>query len=204
MRLKIFGIKIEVTFFFVALIFFLLLSDTTGTVGLALPAALCHETGHIIAMKKENCAAESIVLSPIGASIVRKADPPTYKSERIVSFCGPLVNLLLCFISFLLWLVFEKQKLLLFCFINLFMGVFNLLPVASFDGSGILGSFLRERMSLERAETVSKRVSVCLLSFLLFLGLVFFCLPHKNPTLLITSLYMIILEFSQLKILKNR
>lgn len=203
MRLKIFGIEIEITFFFVAIVFLVLISDKTGVGWMPLLSAFLHETGHLFAMKKQGCDINRIVLSPIGASIVRKDFPTSYKSDRIVCFFGPLINLILFIACLTVYNFFLNDKILLFALINLFMGLFNLLPIASFDGSGILKSLLYERMSADKAEVIRRRISISILLLLSIAGIIFFYKHHENPTLMITSLYMLILEFSQLKILKN-
>lgn len=203
MRLKIFGIQVEITYFFVALIALILISDKTGTVWMPLLSAFLHEMGHLIAMKKQGCNINKIVLSPIGASIVRKDFKASYKSDRIICLFGPLTNLILFTACLIACNFFRNDKILLFALINLFMGLFNLLPIASFDGSGILKSLLYEWMSEDKAESVRRKLSISILFLLSIAGIMFFYKHHKNPTLMITAVYMLILEFSQLKILKN-
>ncbi len=203
MRFKIFGIQIEITYFFVALVSLILISDKTGVAWMPLLSAFLHEIGHLIAMKNQGYNIKKIVLSPIGASIVRKDFNASYKSDRIVCLFGPLMNFILFTATLIAYNFFQNDKLLLFALINLFMGFFNLLPIASFDGSGILKSLLCERMSIERAELLRRKLSISILFLLSIAGIMFFYKHHKNPTLMITAVYMLILEFSQLKILKN-
>ena len=203
MRLKIFGTQIEITFLFVVIISFMIISDTTHTALFVLVSAFIHELGHLIAMKRLGYKVKSIILSPIGASIVKSDSSGSYKSDIIISLCGPLANLILSLVLLMGFLILKHQILLLYSLINLFLGIFNLLPIASFDGSTILLSILCERMEENRAVKIKRVISITLLTVLSVAGIIFFCFCNKNPTLMITALYMLILEFFELNILKN-
>ena len=88
------------------------------------------------------------------------------KDAALISFAGPLSNFLMALISsiFLRLFIFFKLSLLItigdnfinqFIYLNLILGIFNLLPFHPLDGFKIVGGFLsddkaREWYSLER------------------------------------------------------
>lgn len=115
----------------------------------------------------------SMILVGIGWGKPVPIDPRYFKNRKagmaISSAAGPLSNFLLAFLSMLLMKIFDlvavlfpqtfliqgtfgytlyySLTLLLFymVFINISLGIFNLLPVPPFDGSRILFYFLPER-----------------------------------------------------------
>lgn len=86
---------------------------------------------------------------------------PTYfrnpsRDNMLVALAGPVSNIILAFCSFLIygfswfllpldmtWAVILLKMIYLCAYINLSLGVFNLLPLPPLDGSKILGYFLK-------------------------------------------------------------
>ena len=104
--------------------------------------------------------------------------PQALRSQRfgaaIVALAGPMMNLLLAFIASLLWVAFDTPLfnttgdfLTRFISLNVFLAVFNLLPLPPLDGSRLLTIFLPPR---------HHRIIYFLdqYGFLILLGLVFF------------------------------
>ncbi|MGE5632496.1 MAG: site-2 protease family protein [Caulobacteraceae bacterium] len=98
----------------------------------------------------------------------------------LVSLAGPLANFLLAFLIALIYrLVFYKAGNVILgmlqyaYFINLGLGVFNLIPIPPLDGSKILDSFLtnRQRFMLRRYEVYSN-IIILLLVFSGFISII--------------------------------
>jgi Zn-dependent protease len=91
---------------------------------------------------------------------------PAYFGENarakmgVVSFAGPLTNFLLCFAGMIPFIIFgwsiptaADTTLLpslpyfffMFIYFNLFLGIFNLLPIPPLDGASILSAFLSDK-----------------------------------------------------------
>ena len=69
MRIKIFGIYIQITFWFTAFLSAMLLIDKTGYILPIFCAILSHELGHLITMKVLKCAPKEIILKPASFAI---------------------------------------------------------------------------------------------------------------------------------------
>ncbi|MPZ68961.1 MAG: site-2 protease family protein [Actinobacteria bacterium] len=104
--------------------------------------------------------------------------PQALRSRRfgaaLVALAGPLMNLLLAFIASLLWVALDTPLsgtnglfFTYFISLNVFLAVFNLMPLPPLDGSRLLTIFLPPR---------HQRIIYFLdqYGFLILLGLVFF------------------------------
>jgi Zn-dependent protease len=80
-----------------------------------------------------------IILSPGAVMVMGRAN---LKENGIISICGPLVNLGLIIISYLLLLIFPSTSFSIFLTyliqINIILGIFNMLPFWVLDGKKVL------------------------------------------------------------------
>jgi len=113
---------------------------------------LLHEFGHSLACRSVGGKADQIVLWPLGG--VAYVDPPPRPGATLWSIAaGPLVNVGLVPILSVIWFLARSQgwedanpNLYQFIysiwFINLFLLIFNMLPIYPMDGGQILRSLL--------------------------------------------------------------
>ena len=159
-----------------------------------------HEFGHALTARRFGISTEKITLLPIGgvASMERMPDDP--KQEILVALAGPAVNLV---IAILLWFwlslnpsvvpVEQKPAELMFygasflqklMWVNILLGVFNLLPAFPMDGGRVLRAALAMRMGHNQATQVAAKVGQGLALWLGFLGLLY------NPFLVFIALFI--------------
>jgi Zn-dependent protease len=113
---------------------------------------LLHEFGHALACRQTGGTADQIVLWPLGG--IAFVNPPRRPGAMLWSIAaGPLVNVLLLPVLFIAWLLVVKDVDLILASdsskfvqvvwsINLWLLIFNLLPVYPLDGGQILRSLL--------------------------------------------------------------
>jgi Zn-dependent protease/predicted transcriptional regulator len=159
-------------------------------VALALFASvLVHELAHSLYALRKGGRVRGITLLMVGG-ISEIAEPPEKaRQEAMMALVGPLVSLALGGLFFLVHAVAERASFnLRFAFfylgsLNVFLGVFNLLPAFPMDGGRILRALLTDRMGAVRATNVASRVGKVfailfgawgLLSFNMFLVLIAF------------------------------
>lgn len=100
---------------------------------------LAHEFGHVFAAQFVGQEVKGVVLFPIGgAALVEPASCP--KKELFITFCGPLVNLLLVVPTCMFYGQGEPYSTI--AVVNMAMLVFNLIPAFPMDGGRILRSTL--------------------------------------------------------------
>ena len=142
-----------------------------------------HEFGHALAAKKYNIPTRDITLYPIGgvASLNRMPDKPA--QELVVALAGPVVNIVIAGILFVL--LYVNDELLPISKIdhmsgedfwfnimaaNVILAVFNLIPAFPMDGGRVLRALLAFRLDKLKATTIAARVGQFLAIIFVFLG----------------------------------
>lgn len=119
-------------------------------------SVLLHELAHLVAMYLLGCRPTEIKLIPSQVVIVRDVSLKC-RNEILISFSGPLLNLILFFIFYF----FLPE----FAVINLLFGVFNLLPLKGVDGGEIVEVLISAFFGEKTAVIILKilNISVCTL-----------------------------------------
>ena len=146
--------KLELGWGFAALIALALLGGAGPALPAVLLAALCHELGHLAALRLAGARVERLRLTAFGAEIRADTRRLSYPHEIACTLAGPAVNLVLALVLARTagWYVLAGSSLLLGCF--------NLLPVPALDGGRalhLLVSWLWEPITADR---VCRRVGL--------------------------------------------
>ena len=124
--------KLEIGWGFAAMVLLALLAGAGSVLPLVLLSALCHELGHLAALRLAGTEVELLRLTAFGAEIRADTRYLPYPKEILCTLAGPAVNLVLA-------LVFARiAGDYVLAGANLLLGVFNLLPVPSLDGGRAL------------------------------------------------------------------
>ncbi len=109
-------------------------------------SALFHEIGHLAAIKYLGYQVRRIDLLPMGAVIVVPEGIPD-NHEWKIAIWGPLVSLLLAFVSGVCFFLFPILPFLFSFVMNIIIAFFNLMPIKQLDGGKALFCFLVSRSS---------------------------------------------------------
>ncbi len=125
-------------------------------------AALLHEGGHLIAIRRAHGKVKRVDIMPLGARIVTSGTL-SHKSDMKIYLSGPCANLIAFSVFFIPAFAFRLPYLLYFAVANLFLALVNLLPLAGNDGYCALLSRRLDRdgegsthVSVKRAEILAK------------------------------------------------
>lgn len=184
LKLKKTVLRLDFSFFAVIALFLLL--DTTGFGLMALSACALHELAHMLVMAVFGIYADEITFYGAGIRIT---------SAR-TEFARPAVKALIlsagCAANFVLTVIFWYSGRFETAAINLFTGIFNLLPIGELDGAGLLKTALIRFCKPENVDGISD-VTGAVFSVICIAVIVFFG-RGISFTLITTVLYFIIVS----------
>jgi Zn-dependent protease len=197
LKLKTMVLRLRFDFFAAVAVLFLFYDEKIALWGLY--AAIIHEAGHLIAMFFCDIPVKSVTLYGAGISIDTKhsRDFLPCATELFILFAGAAVNFAVCAYCAVF---FENAAVKLFGAINLVIGLFNLLPLSSFDGGRIISALIRAICSIERAESLEHFRQNLELFIIPAAAVAFFILGNRNITLYMTLAYFMAVTFTY----KNR
>ena len=110
--------------------------------------------------------------------------------EIILYLAGPISNIILAYI-------FNNNKMI--CEINIAFAIINLLPIFPLDGYNILDNLLELfSMRLKKREVILEILSNILIFILFFVGIVQLLFLF-NPSIIMFSLYVFLIQFNNKK-----
>ncbi len=177
---KLFGVQVYVHWsWFVALVILYQMSGLAGSLGWFLAGylslfgiVLLHEFGHAMACRSVGGEARSIVLWPLGGIAFVK--PPPRPGALLWSIAaGPLVNVVLVPVTFVIWIAAEGlldpdiwpglvTYIRVITTINLGLLIFNIMPVYPLDGGQMLHAILWFFMGRARSLHIAATIGVVL------------------------------------------
>ncbi len=188
MRLKINSFYIYISFPSIALISIMILSNFMTSYFLCLIAIIIHETGHLLFMVLLKCYPAGIEIKSFNIKIIKKFRyKEKYYKDILITLAGPVFNIL----SFSVFLNFNSKL----SYINLFVGLFNLLPAASLDGGQLIYLFLRKRFSAEISTKITDIITIITAFPVCLSGIMILFSSKYNFSLLFIGLYLFLSVF---------
>ena len=111
-----------------------------------------HEIAHYIVSKKLGYKLNKLYLMPYGVCLNYKDNVFNGGDEVCIALAGPAINYLSCIICVSLWWLFPETYYHLdyFCFCNLTLATFNLIPCFPLDGGRIFIGLLSKKFDREK------------------------------------------------------
>lgn len=185
-----FGVKVTVSYPFLAVLTVFLFMDQTGLGGRMLCAALIHELGHLITMFFLRQPPRTIDFLPFGIRIRKQQSTNvSYWGETAIFLAGPVLNFL--FAGLITWRFGFTQL----AQIHFLLGLFNLLPIGILDGGMAMQSLACCFGSPQEAERISRAVSLIILLPLVAGAAVLMVRGKGNITLIVTLIYLSVTIF---------
>lgn len=191
MIFNIFGVKVEITFWFVALITFIISLNSPSNVLVTVISSLLHEMGHLLIMTSVGNKPQVVRFEITGMNIIRQPDLKiSTKNEVIIALGGPLINLICFFISVIILCFYENETILTFGCINLILMIFNLLPIKKLDGGMALYYILLQKYDNLTCTKILKITSVFFITLIYIWGIYAFISSKYNISLIIIAIFL--------------
>lgn len=197
MVLNIHGLKVEITFLFVAFISFIISLGAPSNVLITVLSSMLHEAGHLFTMISLGNKPEKVKFELAGINIIRNQETSiSTKNEILISLGGPLINAIMTAVSCIVLAFYNNEKVLTFACINLILMTFNLLPVKKLDGGRILYFLLSMKLDFMLCSKVLKITSLCFISILFVWGIYIFVASSYNFSLIIIAVFLFVSYFN--------
>ncbi|MEA3560746.1 MAG: site-2 protease family protein [Candidatus Omnitrophota bacterium] len=149
---------------------------------------VCHELSHSLQAKKYGVRVKDITLLPIGGVASMESIPDNPRQEFAIAISGPLFNFILAAVVYLPVYFLLGREILFripvmenlqswpgtfasIFWLNLILGIFNLLPAFPMDGGRIFRAFLAQQMNYLKATRIAVGFGHVFAVFFGFLGL---------------------------------
>lgn len=191
MIFNIFGVKVEITFWFVAFITFIISLNVPSNVFVTVISSLLHEMGHLLIMTSVGNKPQAVRFEITGMNIIRQPDYKiSIKNEILISLGGPFINLICFSISVIILCIYQNDNVLTFGCINLILMIFNLLPIKKLDGGMVLYYALSQKYDNITCSKVLKITSIFFITLIYIWGIYAFVSSKYNISLLIIAIFL--------------
>lgn len=197
MIFNVFGIRIEITFWFIALITFIISLNAPTNVLITVFSSLLHETGHLLIMTSLGNKPQAVRFEITGMNIIRQPDLKiSTKNEILIALGGPFINLICFLISVVTLCIYNNENILTFGCINLILMIFNLLPIIRLDGGLALYYALSQKHDNITCSKILKITSIIFITIIYVWGFYAFILSRYNISLIIIAIFLTLSMFS--------
>lgn len=187
------GCKVRFSYIFMALATIMMMLDSDGMIFHGMFATTIHEFGHICAMTLKGHRPREIECRAFDIKIVdAKRSKNSYGNDIFILLMGAGFNFLYSIVLFFMYKMFGLAVFLHPIYENIFLGVFNLLPIESLDGGQILYCILCRRFDVKAAIDITCIVSFVILFPIAVIGFYMLMLSKYNFSLLLISCYLIV------------
>ena len=150
-----------------------------------------HELGHLFFATLVGAKIKKFKLGAFHLCLSYDCTEISYLKEMLVCFGGIIFNVISALILLLIP-IFKGEVIDFFVLCNLSLALMNLYPAAILDGGGVLRSFLYIVTSQEKADKISRGVSIISTLILWLISVYLQLVLSSNLSLLIISIVILI------------
>lgn len=154
---------VRISKYFIPYVIIILLIGFKSKIYLGFFIIIIHEFIHLLVARKLGYKGFTIDILPIGTGLkLKDLEEATPRDDIIISCSGPLGNLLISLVCFLINHFLPRSGLVNFAVYNIVIGVFNLIPAFPLDGGRILRSILNYRFIYKKAHKIALNISIAI------------------------------------------
>lgn len=180
----------------VELLILMWILDFNNSIFISFLWIILHEFAHILVANNFGCRFNSfnISISGVKAELI-DIDELTEKKKLILYLAGPFSNFFMsvvaCFFySFFKWNFIESSII-----INIYLGVFNLLPAYPLDGARVCEILLSRKFLYKKSKSITEIASFVISGVLILIFIIMLLLHKVNISLFLAAILMIYTTF---------
>ncbi|AJA48411.1 putative metalloprotease [Clostridium pasteurianum DSM 525 = ATCC 6013] len=189
---------IKINKFFIPYIILLIFIGFNGNLITAFIMVIFHEFTHYFVARYFGFKSGNVEILPFGAVLtVNDFEEASFKEDLIISLSGPIFNLVLAVIFYIVYLYFHNTIINSLFLTNAALGVFNLVPALPLDGGRIFRNLMARKIRYRLANFIIIIVSICIGSAFMLYYIYCFFKGQMNLSFGIIALYIIIYSFRE-------
>ena len=151
-----------------------------------------HELAHVLTAVLQKGKFKTLRIFPVGLNAEIDTGETGLKAALFTDISGPLINILIFAAGFILDSYYLKlpDDIHFIIYVNISLGVFNMIPVIPLDGGRILQRLLESHIGFYRANKYTRRISAGILILLAVIGVFQFVGSMHNYSLVLLGGYM--------------
>ena len=159
--------------------------------------ATWHETAHMLFAAILKCDIGRISINPFGLHAEINISKPGRKKRVCILLAGVLANLIIAFVFYIFYnnLNFNGDFVYLSFYINIYLVIFNLLPVMPLDGGRLVYELTAELFGYRSAEKAIGIISIFTGILVFIIGMYIFLADMRNYGLLLVGAYLLLLQW---------
>ncbi|WP_123052943.1 M50 family metallopeptidase [Clostridium sp. JN-1] len=184
---------IKVNRYFIPYIIFLFIIGYKGQIMYTMFIVISHEFVHYIFARLYGFYGMGIELMVVGAALnFKELDDAEPKQDLIISLSGPVFNIIMAVIFYVLSKKYYFNEFNILFLGNLAIGIFNLIPGFPLDGGRILRDLLCYKYSYRKSNKIMIDISIIIGILLMFFYILLFLKGFNNFSLGIIGLFIMI------------
>ena len=183
--------KIDFTFALTVTLMLLLCSEETVIISLI--SSMLHEIGHLIFMFIFNQRVISVTFGCFGVRIEKLEQSLSYKKEAMIALGGIMVNFIIAIFSGTHYYILRSDFSLKLMAVNIFIALFNMIPVDTLDIGRVLRYTLLCYADEEKTQRILCSVSVISVNLLAFGCIAYSILLGFNISLIAVTVYLYVI-----------
>ncbi|MBA5849919.1 M50 family metallopeptidase [Clostridium sp. cel8] len=184
---------IKINKYFIPYVIFLTIIGYRGQIFYTFIIVFCHELIHYLVARYYKFSGFDIEFIPIGTVMkLRDLDEANKEEDIVISACAPLANLFFSVVFYFFYIKTQINLAYMLCYINLGIGLFNLIPAFPLDGGRILRDILNFKTNYRRANKIMIIVSIIIGGILMLIYLISFLKGEGFFNIGIIGLFIVI------------
>lgn len=177
------GVEVSFQYLYFAVLTVVLIIDKTGGIFCCFLASFFHELGHLVAIILLRQRVHRVEFSVFDIKICSSYKVPFFK-ELIIVLSGVTFN-------FILFIIFYKI-FLIFALANLFIGIFNVLPVSTLDGGQAINILLSRYFNQKVSDLVLNILTIVVSIPIFTMGIIILLNTGYNFSFLLLGIYLFV------------